>query len=260
MFVVAIAELVSPTEDDMTAIAAAIGASTYDVRMRLAAGVPAVLMTTSDEAAARATAQAIGARGHGAIVCDSRDVVPGPAMVPVRHFVLGEDALRADRAQPDELPYRQMRVLVHVAHRELRHVIGHEMVYVGPREGMARREVITDEHDSPHSLYIFPSDGTTPWILREREAHYTALGAAAGPARHMNFLATIAALRARAPIAHFDDRFATHPRSPSHYTRSYGHPEGESSPWADHDADLAAHLLARWLSRTSSDPYRSTAG
>jgi len=230
------------------------------VRMRLAAGLPAVLMTTADGDAAHAAARAIAARGHGALVCDTRDVVPGPSMIPVRHFVLGEDALRAERAEPDELPYRRMRVLVHVAHREIRHVIGHEMVYVGPREGVARREVVSDEHDSPHSLYIFPSDGTTPWIVREREAHYAALGAAVGPSRHMNFLAAIAAIRARAPAAHFDDRLAAHPRSPAHYTRSYGRPEGESSPWADHGADLAAHLLATWLSQKSSDPYRSPAG
>jgi hypothetical protein len=178
-------------------------------------------------------------------------------MIAVRRFVFGQNALRADRAEPDEMPYGRIRALVHVVHDELRNVIGHEMVYVGPREGVARREIVTGEHDSSHSLYIFPSEGPTPWILRERDAHYGALGSAMGPVRHMNFMATIAAIRARAPSAHFDDRLAEHPRSPTHYTRSYGRPEGESSPWADHGADLNAHLLAAWLSRAVGGPYRS---
>jgi hypothetical protein len=257
MFVVAIAELGSSSEDDAGAVAREVGANAYDVRMRLAAGLPAVVMTTADEEAAWTAARSIGGLGHGALVCDTRNVVPGPSMVAVRHFVFGEDALRADRAEPDEMPYRQIRVLVHVAHDELRNVVGHEMVYVGPREGVARREVVTGEHDSPHSLYVFASEGRTPWILREREAHYVGLGKAMGPVRHLNFLATIAAIRARAPSAHFDARLAEHPRSPTHYTRSYGRPEGESSPWADHGADLNAHLLAAWLSRPSGGPYRS---
>jgi hypothetical protein len=265
MFVVAIAELASSGEageEDVSALARDLGMGAYDVRLRLAGGLPAVILTMADEAAAHAALEAVRRRGHGALVCDLRDVVQGPSMVPVRHFVLDDGSIRADRASPDVLRYASILALVHVANRELHYVIGHERVFVGPREGVMRRETLTAEHDAPHSLYIFPADGGTPWLLREREAHYAALGAAAGPVQHLNFLATIGALRARAPRACFDARLAGHQRSPGHITRSFGRPDGGAGPWADHDADLAAHLLARWfaqktLSSGADGPYRS---
>jgi hypothetical protein len=262
MLVVAVAELASSDEEEISALAHDLGLAAYDVRLRFAGGLPAVVFTTGDEAAAHAVLEAVRRRGHGALLCDLRDVVAGPAMVPVRHFVLDDESIRADRASPDVLRYASIVALVHVAHRELHYVIGHERVFVGPREGVMRRETLTAEHDAPHRLYIFPADGGAPWLLREREAHYGALGAAAGPVQHLNFLATINALRARAPRACFDDRLAGRQRSPGHFTRSFGRPDGAAGPWADHDADLAAHLLARWfasraLPNGGDGPYRS---
>ena len=267
MFVVAIAEL-APSgeleEEEISALARELGVGAYDVRLRLAAGLPAVVFTSAEEGAAHAVLEAIRRRGHGALACDLRDVVAGPSMVPVRHFALDGESIRADRASPEVLRYANVLALVHVANRELHYVIGHERVFVGPREGVVRRETLTAEHDAPHSLYIFPADAGTPWLLREREAHYGALGAAAGPVQHLNFLRTIGVLRARAPQACFDDRLAGHQRSPEHITRSFGRPGGGEGPWADHGADLAAHLLARWfatktLSSGVGGPYRSAA-
>ena len=126
--------------------------------------------------AAAAAWQVVRSRGHGALLVDLRDVVPGTSMLPVRRFVLEGEGLRADQNAPEVLPYRRMQVLVHVAHSEVRQIIGHEMVYVGPREGVQRRETVTQEHDAHESLYIFRNDGGQPWIVRERDAHYAALG------------------------------------------------------------------------------------
>jgi hypothetical protein len=152
--------------------------------------------------------------------------------------------------------YRSIQSLVHAAHPELHQVIGHEMVFRG-RGGMARIETLTNEHDAQQSLYIFRNDVGLPWILREQDAHYSALGPALGFVQRQNFLVAIGMLRARAPRAHFDDRLAVHPRSPQHFERSFGRPDGGASPWADHGADLAAQLLALWFSHGSSSPYRS---
>jgi hypothetical protein len=118
---------------------------------------------------------------------------------------------------------------------------------VNPRRGVRRIETLTNEHDFPQSLYIFRGDGETPWILHEREAHYAPIGAGEGPVQHVNFLGAIRALRARAPHAYFDDRLVLHLRSPEHFTRSFGRPDGGTSPWADHGADLGAQLLALWF-------------
>ncbi len=197
MFVVALAEMGPSEESELSAIAGEVHLTAYDLRIRVAAGLPAVVLSTADRDEASRVLQWMRDRGHGALVCDVRSVIPGTAMVPVRHFALEDDGLRADRASPDVLPYRQMRVLVHVAHTEQLRVVGHELVYVSPRQGVRRQETVTQEHDSTQSLYIFRGDGERPFILRERDAHYGALGAAAGPVQHLNFLATIAALRRR---------------------------------------------------------------
>jgi hypothetical protein len=257
MFAVAIIELATSVEEEASVLAGEVRSSAYDLRMRLAGLLPAIVLLTSDASEANAVLRGIRLRGHGVVGCDLNRLIPSTSMVPMHHFVLDDAGMRADRESRDVLPYKSIQSLLHAAHPELHQVIGHEMVYAGPRQGMKRQETITSEHDAPQSLYVFRNDGETPWILREREAHYDALGALAGPVQHQNFLAAIHVLRARAPHAHFDDRLAVHPRSPEHFTRSFGRPDGEATPWADHGADLAAHLLATWFALEAPSAYRS---
>jgi hypothetical protein len=258
VFAVAITELATSVEEEASVLAAEVGVSAYDLRLRLTGILPAVVMMTSDSEEAGTVLRAIRSRGHGAVSCDLRSVIPSTSMVSVRHFILDEVGLHAGRGSGEVLPYGRIQALVHAAHPELHQVIGHELVYVGPREGVRRRETITNEHDAPQSLYVFRVDGETPWIVREREAHYGSLGAAEGPVQHQNFLGAIRALRARVPQAYFDDRFAVHPRSPEHFTRSFGRPDAGALSWADHGADLGAHLLALWFAyKAAGSPYRS---
>ncbi len=257
MFAVAIVELGTPAGDEAEALAASVRLAVYDLRLRLAGPLPAIVLVTPRRDEALAVLRGLRQRGHGAVGCDLRNVVPGTAMIGIRHFVLEAAGLRADVDSSDVLPYARMQTLVHATHPEIHQVITHEQVYVGPREGTARRETITSQHDATQSLTLYRDDGATPWILREREGHYGALGPALGPVRHRNFLAVIAALRARAPHLHFDNRLALHPRSPQHFSRSFGQPDGGATAWADHGADLYAYLLALWFAGRPGGPYRS---
>ncbi|MDP9002927.1 MAG: hypothetical protein M3O46_22785 [Myxococcota bacterium] len=257
MFAVAIIELATSAEEEASVLASIVHASAYDLRVRLAGLMPAVVLTTPERDEAAAVLHGVRQRGHGAVGCDLRALIPSTAMVPMRHFVLEDGGMRSDRESAEVLPYSRIHALLHAAHPELHRVIGHEMVFVSPRRGVARMETITNEHAAPQSLYIFRNDEETPWIMREHEARYDAVGTVAGPVQHQNFLAAIHALRARAPHAHFDDRLALHPRSPAHFTRGFGPHDIEASPWADHGADLAAHLLALWFALKAPGPYRS---
>jgi hypothetical protein len=259
MFAVALVELATSPEEAATFLAHEVGLSPYDLRLRFAGGLPAVVLLTPHAAAAESALRAMRARGHGAVVCDLKNVVPSTSMVAMRHFAFDDEAMCADRGSPEVLPYRNIQLFVHAAHPEVHQVIDHELVYVSPREGVRRREKVTSEHENSQSLYIFRNDGEKPWILRQHDAQYAALGEAFGPVQQLNFIATIGALRARAPHAHFDDRLVLRPRSPEHFGRSFGHPADrrEGLPWADHGADLAAHLLATWFGSKGADPYRS---
>jgi hypothetical protein len=258
LFAVAIIELATSAEAEASVLAQELRANAYDLRLRLSGILPAVVVMTPDTNEAEAVLRAVRLRGHSAVACDLKCLVPSTSMVSVHHFALDDAGMRADVGAGDVLPYGAIQALVHAAHPELHRMLGYEHVYVSPRQGAVRRETMTSEHDASQSLYIFRADGETPWIMREREAHYSALGHACGPVQHQNFLAAIRALRARAPNAYFDDRLALHPRSPEHFTLSLGRPDGGALPWADHGADLAAHLLALWAAcKAAGDPYRS---
>jgi hypothetical protein len=258
LFAVALIELATSAEEEASVLARELGVNAYDLRLHLSGMLPAVIMTTPDADAADVVLRAVRQRGHGAVACDLRRLVPSTSMVSVRHFALDDAGMRADVGPGEVLPYGVIQAFVHAAHPELHRMLGYEHVYVSPRQGVVRRETMTSEHDASQSLYIFRADSETPWIMREREAHYAALGPGCGPVQHQNFLAAIRILRARAPNAYFDDRLAVHPRSPEHFTLSLGRPDGGALPWADHGADLAAYLLALWAaSKAAGDPYRS---
>ena len=64
-------------------------------------------------------------------------------------------------------------------------------------------------------LYIFGLAGSVPWILRERHAHYGALGSAITLSSHENFRLSVEAIRKRAPGALFDDRLVTRKSTPA---------------------------------------------
>ena len=238
MHIVALTALATPVEAAASAVAAALGTTAYEERLKLAVGLPTVIATTPDAARAASLGEALRALGHRALVLASTDVVAADDMVSLRRFALEDDALVAgDRGE--RLPWSDIAVLVRgfdrrrtetsttVTEKKL------DMVRLVASGGLVRnkttkREVVTRADDSEPILYLFRGSGATPWILREQGTHYEALGKKLSPAAGPNFVAAVAELRARAPHARYDERLVTR--------------RGIAS---SHDLDVLAHLVAR---------------
>ncbi len=117
MHVVAVTRWGSPLQEELPELAARLEMVAYDLRLRLAGGLPAVFARVEDEAEAAEHVEFLRARGHGAVACDA-EAVPGPEdqLVPV-DFEPTETALRGTSIEGRrfELPYTDILALVHVA-------------------------------------------------------------------------------------------------------------------------------------------------
>jgi hypothetical protein len=116
------------------------------------------------------------------------------------------------------------------------------------------REVTRHEHVVERAAYWFLRTGR-PWLLRESEAQYAALGPAMRPTRRENFDAMLALLRERARGAVFDDRFASQPLGAGQPVQVRGN-EAAVPSGADAANDLIVQVLAAWLVRPKGGVYR----
>ena len=231
---IAITRLATSIEDEARALAADLGTLAYEERLKLAAGVPAIVLATADPARAQALAGKLAARGHAVHVCRPGDVVPADAMVSMRRFQLEPDALVAGDVR---LPWADLAVLVRATHRrvtetaaattEKKFSLGRTIATGGlsMRKTVTKDVVARSEQTEP-VLYLFRRSGETPWLLREQSTHYGALGADVAPVAARNFALVIERLRAAAPHARYEDRLLARKVSPD-------------------DLDLLAHLVAR---------------
>jgi hypothetical protein len=236
--IVALTALATPVDAAASALAAALGTTAYEERLKLAVGLPAVVATTPDGARAASLAAALAAHGHRVLACASADVVAADEMVSLRRFALEDDALvAADRGE--RLPWSDIAVLVRAIDRrrvETSTTVTEkklDVVRIVASGGLVRnkttkREVTTRSDESEPVLFVFRKSGERPWILREQGTHYEALGARLLPTAAPNFVATVAELRARAAQARYDERLVTR--------------RGIAS---SRDLDLLAHLVAR---------------
>jgi hypothetical protein len=247
MQLVAIAELAGAPEPAIGPLAAALGTTAYELKLVLNAGLPAVVLATVDPARAASAVAAIRRGGHVPVSCDRADSTPSQRMTPLRDFLLEPDGIRSSAASGALLPYERIGAMLRATHRrtiQTTETIKERQL----RPGMAvltgglvlskktTREVTTHTDHRDQVLYLFRSDGEPPWILREREAHYTGLGKDLRPTSLDNFQTTIRLLRDRCPSAAYDDRLMT------------GRPIRGVADGSD-ATDLLAHLLAAHLCR-----------
>jgi hypothetical protein len=104
-------------------------------------------------------------------------------------------------------------------------------------------------------LYMYRRTSAVPWILREAGTSYAGLGAEIAKSQLENFNRTVHALRARMPLAEYDDRLLSVRRVRSRVSSSVarGTVESSSADWVD----LLAHIVALAVARRKSDPYRT---
>lgn len=107
----------------------------------------------------------------------------------------------------------------------------------------------TKLEDRENVAYFFRRSGERPWILRERHASYTGLGAERTAVAFANFTRTIGRLRESCPMAVFDDRLVRR--------RVAERALPDSLVRSSRDGmDLLAHLLALTLASQAGSPYR----
>jgi hypothetical protein len=240
MHVVAILELPGTIERAASALASALGTIAYDERLKLAAGLPAVVLSTPDAARAAALMAALRAEGQRAFECTSSDVTAASEMVSLKRFAFEADALVAtDRGE--RLAWSDVAALIRATDRrrvesatvvtEKKFDLARTVITGGlVRSRTTKREVTTRADDAEPVLYLFRAGGATPWILREQGTHYEGLGDRLASTSAPNFLSTVAELRARAPRARYDERLVSRRRAPD-----------------AQDLDLLAYLVAQSL-------------
>jgi hypothetical protein len=236
VFLVAITRLATAIEPEARALAAELGTVPYEERVKLNAGLPSVVLSTPDAAAAQACLVSVRGRGHAAVLVSSDDVVRADAMLQVKRFAFDDAAVAASpyRGQPDGFIandterrcWEEITALVRATHRS----VGQAAQLVREKKFDPMRAVLTGgllmnkaiqktvtTHVAEHEdvLYVFGLPGSTPWILRERHAHYGGLGGAIAVSSHENFLLSVEAIRKRARRALYDDRLVARRSTPA---------------------------------------------
>jgi hypothetical protein len=258
VYVVALAELHGTVDAEAPALAADLGVTAYEARLLLAAGLPAVVKTTPDRALALELLGKIRARAHGAVACDASAVIASSAMVPMTRFALRDDGVAVLDEGGAHLPYDDVLALVAAVHRlhadttttsrETKFSMQRTLLTGGialTKTVMKETRTAKDERDGV--LYVFRRSGATPWLLREHGTSWSGLSHVA-PTEAENYRAVVAALRARAVGATFDDRLVTR-KAPERTSLSGGTGNATVRSSTEAGVDLLAHLLAMWIAR-----------
>lgn len=247
MEIVAIVRLAGSIEDEARALAADLGSLPYEQRLKLNAGLPAIVLQTPDAARAGAVAASLAARGHEVVRCRTEDVVASDSMIELRTFRVAADGLYAHhQAAEHRLRWTEVAALLRAAHRTSTASVTKttqkqfSVAKTALTGGLVTHTKVTKQTlsravDIEAVLYVFPRAPGPPWLLRETRGRYDQMGVP--PAAHTarNFELAIEQLRTRATAAAFDDRLVARKGTPP-------------------EVDVLAHLLATSLRGAS--PFR----
>jgi len=248
MHVVAITRLRTTLDEEAKALARDLGTLAYEQRLKLVAGIPAVVLSTPDDRRATALVAAVQGRGHDVIRCLATEVVATAAMVPLRRFRIDADALVSTAQTTERLAWGDIAVLVRGGQRtavETHNTVTKRQLSIGRTmltgglltSKTSSTTVVSRAEDVESVLYLFPRSGGVPWILREQHAQYESLGYARSRSSAQNFNLVVDMLLSRAAGATFDDRLVT-----------------RKGPAAE--VDLLAHLIASSIKSNAGGPFR----
>lgn len=224
MHVVAVTRWGAPLDGELSALSARLGVVAYDLRMRLAGGLPAIFARVDDATEASEHVAFLRGRGHGAVACDA-EVVAGPEdQIRPADFELGATALGVvSGGQRFELPYGDILAMVHatrhaaaeetVTKTEKRLSLGRAVLSGGV---MLRKKVQTTEttvtEDQESVIYVFCRSLSAPCVLAEHGLRYDGLGEERQLTTAQNFSLLSEKLKSLAPGALDDDRLVKHKR------------------------------------------------
>jgi hypothetical protein len=257
--VVGIVELATSLDSEAQALAAALGRTAYEQRLKLLGGFPASVLTTADRELALRTLGELRSRGHAATLLEGAAVVANERMPAIRRFRLEPDAIALDEPNPARLPAADVAALLRAVHHvrtDLRTEVSTKSFSLGRAlatgglmlSKTSKREERSSSTETEPVLYVFRASGATPWILRERGTNYATLGAELGPSSMQNFLTTVRKLRELAPHAVYDERLLKLRVQAGPPVKRSGLDVETLTASTASALDIAAHLLARWIS------------
>jgi hypothetical protein len=242
-------------EDEAPRLAAELGCTLYEARLRLVAPKPLILLQTDDSARATTLVGALSARRHAAAVIDARDVPSSEAMVDMDHFELTADAIELRGARADPLAYEDVFGLLPAMHRHTTADAKAGSSQPPPKKripglaALAASAGSTPPREERVQVVYIYSRVSRPWILRESAQN-------AGPVlaigRYQSFRAVSQHLRQACSRAVWDERLLQ--------AKVPEEPVGASSAYLVSNVrgnDLLAYALAGWISTGRDNPYRA---
>jgi hypothetical protein len=212
-------------EQELPALAQAIGLGLYDARLRLVAPPPSILAQNLTLERAQALLGLLHTHGHGAVAADLTSVPTSRTTLVAHAFELGPAELvaidEANRRVP--LPFAQMIGVVRAIEvssqsqttstTEKKLAIGTAVLTGGLKMNKQVTKVEKSESaERQRVAYVFSSAGPAPLLFKEQLLRYDGLGARRGTTVHQSFEALTAELRRCAPQALHDDRLLAHRR------------------------------------------------
>jgi hypothetical protein len=256
MHVVAVTRWGSPLQEELPALAARLGVVAYDLRLRLAGGLPAVFARVEDRVEAARQVVFLRTRGHGAVACDAGAIpLPDDQIVPV-DFELGATALSgvSTSGARFEIPYAEISAMIHAAcvTGEEHAVTKREKKFSAGRAvlsgGMVLRKKVdrvdkTVIEDQERMIYLFCRSRPALSVWKEMTLRYEGLGGERQWTKAQNFTSLSKKLQTLAPHAFHDQRLLTEKRRSEISSFSGGAKEHRLETSNARETDLAAFLL-----------------
>jgi hypothetical protein len=263
MFVVGIARLAGPLQDEAPLLAADLGMTAYDARLLLAPGLPAIVLLTPDRSRALDLLTKVRGRGHDALAFDTQAVIPSESMVRPRQLTLHDEGLTSGDPNPEHLRFVDIFLLLRTTHETSSEASHHTT----KKEFSASRAVLTGglvvrkkttETSTTHAygkldvLYIYPRAGQRPWLLQESGTRYLGLGDRLAATERANFLTAVELIRSHASGAAYDDRLVGRkiPERLAQFTiQTLGVSDTRVASSTASAMDLLCHFVAMWHSK-----------
>lgn len=212
-------------DQELPALAPALGLGLYDARLKLVAPLPALVGTSLAPERVEQLFALLRSRGHGAISLLGSSLLSPDQMLHARSVGVRDDSLFGGsiQGQPYTLPLHDIiaTLRAHEQSDETQTVTTQTKQLAMGRAiltgGLLRNKSVSkvETHDSTERqqvAYVFRAADPQPLVLKEQRLNYEGLGDLRGITVRDSFNNLIAHLRQQLPAALHDDRLLTQKR------------------------------------------------
>lgn len=225
MHSVAVYQLQGTSEQMAQDLAAALGTTTYEARLRviIPGGGPVVVANFATSEQARDCVVRLHAAGFVSLVVDSEQLETDPTRLLVRQLQFTSDSLQVTTRDDQRLslPYPEVKLLLRGAgivssvqvetSTQKKFALGRAVVSGGLVMRKTVKTVSSTINQDRHPFCHIYTPDRQALVLRQAELDYSGLGADRQLSQEANFSWICAELRRRSPSAAWDDRLQTRP-------------------------------------------------